>query len=334
MLRKGLVILSLIFVGLVSILSGCGGSANTDAKSAKKPAFPTKDIEVVVPFSAGGGSDTTARLFSKIISGEKFLPVNLNVINKPGGSAAVGMNYVAGKKGDPHTLLLITPSYLTTPLQGGVAVNHKNFTPIAILGFDEWFVVVKPDGPFKTIKDLIEAAKKSPGGIRIGGASKGSSEHILVARIADKAGVEFNYVPFAGGSNLTTAVMGGHIEAGILNVSEASSLIEAKQLAALVTPGASRINGFDKVPTLKESGIDIVMAMPRGVVAPGNIPPESAAVLGDAFRKLSQSQQWQKEFVQKFMFTSDFRGPKEADAYLVELNGIYSDYLKKLGIIK
>lgn len=329
-------ILSLLLVLLLTVgmVVGCSSNQSASNSTGKKAEYPIKSIEVVVPFSAGGGSDLTARTFSQIITEEKLLPVNLTVVNKPGGSAAIGMSYTAAKRGDPYYLMLITPSFLTTPLQGGVGVSYKDFTPIALLGFDEWFIVAKQGGKYETIKELIETAKQNPGTVTIGGASAGSGEHILAARIADTAGVEFNYVPFAGGSDLATAILGGHIDCGILNISEAADFVEAGQLVALVTPGADRFEKFPEVPTLVESGVDVVFAMPRGVVAPGDIPPETIEILGETFKQLSESERWKTEYVDKFLFSLDYKGPEETAKYFEETTAMYEEYLVKLGIIK
>ncbi|MFZ7101571.1 MAG: tripartite tricarboxylate transporter substrate binding protein [Peptococcaceae bacterium] len=334
MLKKVFAVFLIILVSL-SLTAGCGQQQPAPAPGSdeQKVEYPVKDIEVIVPFSAGGGSDTTARLFSKILVDEEIVPVNINVINKPGGSAAIGMSYTAAKKGDPYYLMLITPSFLTTPLQGGVGVSYQDFTPIALLGFDDYFIVAKTGGDFNSLEDLLEAAQANPGGIRVGGASKGSGDHIVIERLADKAGVKFNYVPFQGGSEIITAILGGHIEAGILNVSETASFIEAGQLAALVTPGEKRIDLFPDVPTLTEKGIDIEAAMPRGVVAPGDIPPEVTEFLGNAFKQVCETEAWQQEYVDKFLFTSNYKNPEETAEYFEETSAVFAEYLIKLGVI-
>ena len=293
-----------------------------------------RNIEVVVGFSAGGGSDICARMFSTIINDEKYLPVRLNVINKPGANSGVAINYVGGKQKDPHYLLFITPGFVSTPLQTNSPINYTKFTPIAIFGFDDWFFVVKEGGDYKTFEDLVKAAKANPGKIRFGGPGAGGITQICLAEMADTVGIDVAYVPFLGGADIMTAILGGHIEAGVLNVSEVSSFIEAKQLHALATPGEKRISRFSHVPTLTELGYNFTMAMPRGVVAAGDISKEAVDAYADAFKKMSEHPKWKQDYCEKYQFGANFKGPKEALALIEEMDRVFKVNMKKLGILK
>ena len=111
----------------------------------------------------GGGSDIMARMMQTVIEKEKLCPQPVTVVNRPGGGGAIAFAYVAGKKGDPHFWLTATTSFLTTPLLGKSKYTYKDFTPLTNLAYDDFFVTVKADSPYRTMKDLIEDAKKKPG---------------------------------------------------------------------------------------------------------------------------------------------------------------------------
>ena len=244
------------------------------------------------------------------------------------------MNYAAGKSGDPHYLLFITPGFVTVPLAGNSKVNYTKFTPIAIFGNDEVLVVTQPDGKFKTFEDLVKAAKANPGAIRIGGAGSGGIWQVCALEMGTVAGIDLNYVPFLGGSEVIAAVMGGHIEAALLKISEVSSFLESRQLRALVVPGVKRIATVKDVPTMHDLGYDFDMNMPRGVVAMGGISKEAVDMYAEAFRKLSENPTWVKEYCEKYQFGADFKGPEEAAAAIKKMHDVFAVNLKKLGIIK
>ena len=150
----------LFLVALVSIL------ALTSAGFAADP-YPNRPIELVVPFGPGGGSDIFARNFVKYMQEEKLLPVVFNVINKPGGSGVVGYNSVAMKKADPYTMATVSSSFWTTPLVGQSPISYKDFTPIAGVGYDTFMLIARVQSPFQNLQDVIAAAKKDPGKIKV-----------------------------------------------------------------------------------------------------------------------------------------------------------------------
>ena len=310
-----------------SFISGCSSE-----KKEKAPAYPTKPIEVVVPFTAGGGSSITAQIFAQIINEEKYLPVSMNIVNKPGGNMAVGMSYTAAKRGDPYYIMLFTPSYLITPLQEGVGVNKDDFTPIVVFGSQLSLLCAHPDSQFKSMKEVVEYAKANPGKLTIAGS--GTTHEMYAALVAKEAGFQHTYVPFSGTADAAAAVLGKHVDLGIVNIAESVDFIEAKQLIGVGIASKERVSVLPDVPTYVEQGINFTFGMARGVVAPADIPEEARQILGATFKKLCESERWKTEYLEKYDFTPDPMYLDDAKKYLDETEAVYKETLKQLGLIK
>ena len=133
----------------------------------------------------------------KVIRENKLYPKNIAVVNKTGGSGAVAFADVAGKKGNPYVWLTATTSFFTTPARGQVPVSYKDFTMLARLSDDDFFVLVNDNSPYKTMQDVIDAAKANPNGIKWGGTNVGSDDHIFMYLIQKATGTQFNFISHA-----------------------------------------------------------------------------------------------------------------------------------------
>ena len=333
-------VLSLIMV--IGLLAGCGTpapapeAAAPEAAAPEAPAapevvvtYPEKDIEVVCPFSAGGGTATTAVLFSDILMKNKISPVNLNVVYKPGGSCAVAMAYTAAKRSDPYYLMLVTPAFLTTPLSGDIGVDLNDFEPICLFGIDSNMLVVPADSPFQDFNDVIEYVKGG-GSVTCGGAAAGGANHTFAQLVFSTAGIDYTYVPYSGGAEGVTAVLGGHIDMTVSKPTECGSFIEAGDLRILGVANKERLSIYPDGKTFVEQGVDVVEGMFRGVVAPADIPEEAKEVLIGYFKQLVESPEWNEQFVEKYQFTSDPLYGDDAREYLENTQLRYIDLLKQL----
>ncbi len=259
---------------------------------------PDKPIEFVVQAAAGGGSDIMARTLAKALANEKIVTVPINVVNKPGGSGAVAYSYLRTKKGDPHVIATATGGYLTTPIQGQSPVSYKDFNNLAILCVEDYVAVVRTEAPYKTLKEVIEAARKKPNGIRFGGSSVGSSDNIIEFRVEKAAGVQLNYIVFQSGGEVNAALLGGSVDLASPNPSEAAQLIQAKRLRPLAMFSPERLKNWPDVPTAREQGIDVTLEQFRGVVAPGGLTKEQSLYWQNAMVKLFQSTDF-KNYLEK-----------------------------------
>lgn len=334
-MRKALVFLLVVVLSLG--VFGCSKPAS-QATEGEKPAatkYPEKPITFLVPMSAGGGSDIMARAIAGVMQKEGILPQPLVVENKPGGSGSIGWSYVAGKVGDPYIISTVSSSFWTTPLAGNSPVSYKDFTPVAALAMDPFLLMVKMDSPYKTLDDLLKDAKANPEKIAVSGASGLSDDRVCTGLLEKQAGVKFNYVPFEGGGDAMTALLGGHVQLCWANPGEALNQLEAKKARPLAVTSDERLAKLPDVPTFKELGLDsVVFYQFRGIVAPKNIPEDALKVLEEAFKKLSESPTWQKEYIEPNMVTARYLPAKEFGDAIVRQNELYTQIFKDLGLLK
>jgi len=296
-------------------------------------AFPSKPITLIVHSAAGGGSDIFARTLAAAFEKERILPQPVVVENKPGGSGAIAFAYVGGKKGDPHFLLTAVTSFLTTPILRKSQITPKDFTPIANFAFDEYIVIVKTGGKYKSMKDVIADAKANPKKVTVGGTQLGSSDSVCAYLIEKAAGVQFNFIVFNSGGEVNAALMGGHIDLAVSNPGEALELAKAGKVLNLGVFAEKRLAGAPDVPTLKEQGIDAIYVQNRGLVAPGGIPEDARKVLEDAMLKYTRTTIYRDYIKENLLSESWMDGPtfgKWNEKEYVR----YQAILKDMGLLK
>jgi putative tricarboxylic transport membrane protein len=296
--------------------------------------FLTKPIEFVVHAAAGGGSDIMARMMQSIIEKEKLVPVAVAVVNRPGGSSAIANAYIAGKKGDPHFWLTATTTFIQTPLQGKSKYSYKDFTPLTNLAYDDFLIVVKADSPHKTMKDLIDDAKKRPGQLKVGGTHAPGVDAVIAFLIEKETGAKFNYIPFKSGGEVMVALLGGHVELASANPGEALAQMEAKKVRVLGATTAQRLALAPDIPTLKEQGINVVFQQFRSIAAPPDIPAEAIKYYEDLFKRLSESSAWKGKYIKENMLTADYKTSAETRKLWEAETDRYAKVMKEMGIIK
>ena len=217
------------------------------ATSATAPAlaqgkYPSRTIEVVVPFAPGGGTDNLMRTIVGIIDENKWSPQAINVVNRSGGSGVVGYTYLIGKKGDPHVVAGAAPTIVSAKVEGRLSAGHRDgMTTLMIVAIDELMLSVRAESPFKTIEDFVKAAKAKPGGLTVGGTATLTEDHIFTYLMEKAAGIQVKYVPFNSGGEVTTALMGGHIDAAVENPNEIVAQIEAGKARNLAVAAKQRL---------------------------------------------------------------------------------------------
>lgn len=297
-------------------------------------AYPDKPITLVVGSGPGAGSDTVCRVVAAAFKKNNLLPQPIVVENKVGGSHGVAMAYVAGKKKDPYTLMLTTSLFILTPLQTKLPVNYKDFTPIANLSFDEFVLMVNANSKFKTLKEVVDAAKARPETVTMGGAHPGGAESINAYRLEQAVGIKFKYVAFSGGGDTQVALLGGHIDLASGNPGEVVELVRGGKVRVLAVLADKRLAAMPDVPTVKEQlGVEVLGGMWRGIVAPGGIPEDARKVLSDAFFKYSQTEDYKKYHKDNMINEGYLDGPAFSK-YLDEKNASYTKELKAMGLLK
>jgi tripartite-type tricarboxylate transporter receptor subunit TctC len=252
------------------------------AGSALGQAFPTRPISLICPWPAGGSTDTHLRKFAEVAS--KYVGQNIIVENKPGGGGMLGPGVMTKtQKPDGYSLSQLPVGAFRIPHMQKVDWDPlKDFTYIIGLTGYTFGLVVKSDSQFKTLKEVIDYARANPGKFSYSSTGTGTSPHLLVEALGNKAGVQFLHVPFKGNADSTQAVMGGHVMAQS-DATGWARYVEAGTFRLLVTFGEQRTKW--NAPTARELGIDIVSYSPYGIVAPKGMDPRLTRQLHDAFRK-------------------------------------------------
>lgn len=271
---KSRITTTLIGVVAVAALASCSSTAGQPAGSgAAEGAFEPSDVRMIVPFSAGGGSDASGRAIASGL--EAATGATITVENREGGSGAVGYSHLFAQDGDPNYLLASETTLLSLPLTTEVEYNYESFTPIMKLGDDYTLVVVPADSPFETCTDVVDAAKSEGVVVAVSGAI--SLDEIVFTLVEQDQDVEFDRVPFESGSEVIAGLLGGTVEVGSLNPGEVLGQLESGDLRALCSLSEERYEyeQIADVPTAIEQGIDVSFAQWRGFIAPGNISDEA-----------------------------------------------------------
>ena len=251
-------------------------------------AFPSRPINVIVAFPPGGMADLSARPLSSSL--EQVLKQPVVVLNRPGASGAVGIQATANAKPDGYTIMVCLVSFLTIPevdemFGRKVAYTRDQLVPIALLAADPPVLAVGGGMPWKTLKELIEDAKKRPGEIAYSHSGLYGPSHVPMEIFLHAAGVKMRQVPAVGGGPAMTLVLGGNAGMWASPPAMAVPHVQSQKMRVLAAWGAKRHPAFPDVPTLKELGYDVEFYVWSGVFAPKGVPEPILATLRDAVRK-------------------------------------------------
>ena len=299
------------------------------ASMAQSGDYPSRPIEIVVPASAGGGTDVLARAFAE--AAKKHLPQPMVVNNKPGASGAIGMGEMINAKPDGYKLCMVIVEITILPHLGLTKYTWEDFQPIARLNADPAAITVRADAPWNTIEEFLAASQKSPGGMKMGNSGNGSIWHLAHAALEDKAGVKFTPIPFQGAAPAVVALLGGHIDAVSVSPGEVSAHVAGGKLKILAIMSDQRVKGFEKVPTLKERNIDLSIGAWRGLAAPKGTPPEILAALRAAARKAAEESSF-KESLDKLNLGNAYADADGFRAAMQKDSDMFKQLIAKLGL--
>jgi len=266
-----------------SALALGAGAALARPAAAQQDRFPDRPVRLIVPWPPGGSTDGQMRAMAEIAARHLGQPIVIE--NRPGAAGTLGALAVKDARPDGHTLAQMPISVFRLPHM----MDRPNFDPlkdftyvIHVTGY-LFGVVVRADRPWRTWRDFLAHAKANPGAVTYGTPRVGSSLHITMEQIAERLGIEWVHVPFRGGAENMQATLSGTIDATADSTGWAP-LVEAGNLRLLVVWSAERAKRFPEVPTLRETGLDIVSASPYGFAGPAGMDPGVVRVLHDAFR--------------------------------------------------
>ena len=296
--------------------------------------YPTKPIELIVHTSAGSGGDVVSRAVAEIIRKEKFLPQALTVNNRVGGAGIVGWSFFKTKRGDPYYMMSVTGTILALAYRPDVNIGLENYTPLALFAIDPQTIMVPFDSPFKTFKELMDAARAKPDSL-VGATTSTQGTGRLVIHLMEKhgSGAKFKFVTFKGGSEAVTSTAGGHTTFTTENLSEGQGFVEGKKLRVLAITSDKRLPQAPDVPTLQELGFPITAGTIRGFTFTAGVPKEAVVTMEAALKKAHDSPEW-KEIAKRNIFQDVYLGSAEFAKFLTQRMTEYAEFYDAIGLGK
>jgi putative tricarboxylic transport membrane protein len=298
-------------------------------------AEPLPSLKILIPANPGGGWDQTGRAMEQALRSEKLVTGAIRLTNKGGAGGTIGLAEFAKSKGEGGSLMMMGLVMVGAILTNKSPVTLEAVTPIARLTSEYLVIAVPQASKIQTLRDFTDALKKDPGAVAIAGGSRGGSDHILAALVAEAVGApaaKVNYVAYAGGGEAVASLLGAQVAAGISGYGEFQAHIESKRLRALALSAPARIPGIN-VPTLKEQGINIEFGNWRGVVAPEGIGAGDRKALLDAVDAMARSAAW-KEQLTKHNWDDAYLSGDAYARFIRAENERITAVLKGVGLVK
>ncbi|WP_326536624.1 Bug family tripartite tricarboxylate transporter substrate binding protein [Pseudorhodoferax sp.] len=261
---------------------------------AQAQDYPNKPVKIIVPVSAGSGTDATARFVSTALA--KAWNASLVVENRPGAGAALGSELVAKAPADGYTLLFAYSAHYSNPFVMNVGFDAvKDFEPIARLASSALIVATAPNSKLRTIKDVIAAAKAQPGGVSYASAGNGSTGHMAGALLGHMAGIELNHIPYKAASQVPVDAAAGVVDFMIGGLASALPLVKANRLHVIAVTTDKRSANIPEVPTVAESGLPgYENSSPIWLLAPRGTPEAIVNKLSEALVRIAATPEFKE----------------------------------------
>jgi putative tricarboxylic transport membrane protein len=315
------------------------GAAPAQAQGGWEPA---KTVEFIVPAGTGGGADQMARFIQGLVQKHNLMKQPMVVINKGGGAGAEGFLDVKGAKGDPYKLIITLSNLFTTPMATGVPFNWQDLTPVSMMALDEFVLWVNAETPYKTAKEYVDAAKKAgPGKFKMGGTGSKQEDQIITVAIERQTGAKFTYIPYKGGGEVATQLVGKHVDSTVNNPIEAVAQWRAGSLRPLCVFDDKRLSYKNKVtdsmawsdiPTCKESGLEIEYLMLRGIFMAGGVTEAQRNYYVDLMKRVRALPEWQ-EFMERGAFNQTALIGDEYRAWVAQEEKRHHSLMKEAGFL-
>ncbi len=296
--------------------------------------YPDRPITLIIPWSAGGGTDATGRAIAAVLQEELGQPVN--VVNRTGGQGVVGHAAIAAAKPDGYTLGIITVEINMLHWLGLTDLTGAgSYTPIGLYNQDPAGLQVRADAPYKTAPDLIAAAKANPGKLKGSGTGQGGIWQLALDGMLTTAGLQASdipWVPMEGAAPSLKELVAGGIDVVTCSRVEAQSMIDAGKVKAIALMADKRSPNYPDLPTLKEQGIDWSLTTWRGFAAPKGVPQDVLDVLVPAFEKLTKNPAF-TEVLDKRGFGRVYKGPEDFKSFMEQNDAQLGKVMKEAGVI-
>lgn len=293
------------------------------------------DYTIMAPAAPGGGWDQTARALQQALQDEG-VSGNVQVTNVPGAGGTIGLSqFIAQTSGNPNALMVGGYVMVGAILTNASPVTLADVTPIARLTGEYEAIAVKADSPLQTVADLVEMLKAEPGSVSWAGGSAGGADHIAAGLFAKAAGVDptqVNYIAFSGGGESLAAILGGQVTVGISGYGEFQAQVESGDLRILAVTSEERIEGID-APTLKESGVDVVLQNWRSISAAPGLTDEQVATITADLEKVVATETWQNLLAERGWQDTFLSGPAFEEQLALDVTATEA-ILKDIGLVK
>lgn len=281
---------------------------------AAQDKFPERAIQFIIPWAAGGGGTVNAQLLQPQF--EKAINGSIQIVNKPGGGGTIGWNFLANSPLDGYTTGIVNQSFILTQYTTRTGVSHKRVDPLLMVVDMSPVLAVKVDAPWKTFKEYISYAKANPGKVQMGNSGVGANYHTSALGLEMVTGVKFTHVPFRGSGPMVTALLGGHVDSAIAEISTFLPLVQANKVRLLLVGSTERNFAVPDVPCIKEEGYEQVMVGAWYVwVVPKGVPKDRAKKLHDAFKAAMESKAY-RDYYKKQGGVVRYMPPEELPAFL------------------
>lgn len=293
--------------------------------------FPNKPVTMINPWSAGGGTDVVARTLAEEL--KSILGVNVIVVNKTGGSGAVGIAAAAESAPDGYTIFINDKSFISSHYMGVTQIRWDDMQPVCGLDMASHAIVVHSESPWQTPQDFIADAKSRPGEITIGVSGIGGMSHLNAENFKLASGADMKMVSFEGAAKSQAALAGKHIDAMSAQLGEVKSFVDAGEFRLLAVGDGERHPAFPDTPTFKESGVDFQLTQYRVIWAPKGTPMDRVQIIADAVGQAMESESM-TELLNNTLTQNYFMGPEEVTAELQRQDEILKKLVEDSGLLK
>ena len=313
-----------------AVIGGALATSLAFTGNAAAQSYPSKSINYILPFNAGGESDISARFQQSVF--KKIAGVDIVIQYMDGAGGAQAWSQLNSMPGDGYTIMGINlPHTVLQPMQKDVGYKTDDLTPVHYFHYTPDAIFVHKDSPFKTLKDLIDFAKKSPGMVTFSGSGSNSSNNLAQVRFDELAGIKTTYIPYSGTGPAVTAILGKQTIAGF-NYAP-SGISQGEKMRMLAVAAEKRMPAFPAVPTFRELGFDLVGGAYRGLSVPKSTPEDIRQKLSDIISGINADPSFKKKMEDGGFVLTDITY-KDMPKFVGSKKKEYSALAEKLGIKK
>lgn len=329
----------LIVLLLFTVIVAC--SANDDAttnpkestseqtdKADKDITYPDKPIEMIVGFGAGGATDLVARIVATNM--EKYIGQSVNIINLEGGAGVKGMTELFNAKPDGYTIATTPNSTITIQPHRDAIYEHDDFIPVIQVTDTDFSLVVAKDAPYNTFEEWVDWVKENPGKFEYGTPGAGGITHLTLESVANELNLDIKNIPYDSGTEAITQMIGGHIDGGLLQVTEVEPHFKSGDAKVLFISGDEKNDHFPDVPSLADLGLETRSSAKNIVTVPKDTPNEIVKILHDSIKQALEDEELIEQ-LENIGTEVHYSNTEDLKKLILEEYELYGDVLQKIG---